>query len=133
MRAVTVIASVVIFLLAGVTGATNYTYPINATLGTWTLQDVATSGNGDAIDFNASVGSVVLYVSWSAGCSAGVLVVETAASASYAGTWAPLATVTWSAASKTDIVQIIAPVEALRVRISTPISGGTVTVTATGR
>jgi hypothetical protein len=69
----------------------------------------------------------VIYVQWSAGTSAGVVTVESADSSAYAGTWAPLATVTWSAASKEDIVQITGIHLNLRTRVSTGVVGGTVT------
>lgn len=68
------------------------------------------------------------YVVWSAGATAGVVVIESAHDATYTGTWASLATVNWSAATKVDIAQITGIHRALRARISTSVSNGTVTV-----
>lgn len=68
-----------------------------------------------------------VYVDWSTGVSAGVVMVETAYDANYAGTWATLSTVTFaSTAPKEDIVQITGTGMALRTRISTAVSNGTV-------
>lgn len=67
-----------------------------------------------------------VYVSWGAGTNAGVVTIESAHSSTYAGTWAPQASVTWSAASKEDIIQITGIHGALRTRISTNVTGGTV-------
>lgn len=93
------------------------------------LQNAATTGNGNTWNLNASVGAIALYVAWSAGCSAGVVTIETASDPDYTGRWAPLYSENWSAASIQDIIQISGALEAIRARISTPISGGTVTVT----
>lgn len=71
-----------------------------------------------------------VYVEWSAGTTAGAVKVESASDAAFAGSWAPLATVTWSAASKEDIVQITGVHLHLRTRISTAIVGGTVSTWA---
>lgn len=68
------------------------------------------------------------YVVWSAGSSAGVVTIESAHDATYTGTWASLATVTFAAASKVDIAQITGIHRALRARISTTVTGGTVIV-----
>ena len=67
------------------------------------------------------------YVVWGTGVTAGVVEVETAHDGAYTGTWAPLATVTFSGtAPKSDVVQVTGIHLALRTRISTVISGGTV-------
>lgn len=68
-----------------------------------------------------------IYVIGSAGISAGVVTLETAADESYAGTWDSLGTVT-AVASTVDSLQVEGVFGALRARISTNISGGTVQV-----
>lgn len=68
----------------------------------------------------------VVYVVWGAGTGAGVVTIESAYTSTYAGTWAPLTTVTWSAASKTDLFAITGVHGALRTRVSTTVTGGTV-------
>jgi hypothetical protein len=95
-----------------------------------TLQSAATTGNGDVINLRGAFSSQTLYVIWSAGTGAGVVTVETASTCDYAGTWGSLATVTWSAASKTDEVKVFGNTVCMRARISTTVTGGTVTVKA---
>lgn len=68
---------------------------------------------------------------FSAGCDAGVVVVECAHDASYAGTWANLATINWAAASRAHHAAITGVFRALRIRISTAINGGTISGYAT--
>lgn len=67
-----------------------------------------------------------IYLEWGSGVVSGAVTIESAASADYAGTWAPLAPVAFSgSAPKTDIVQVIGVHGAIRARISTGLSGGT--------
>lgn len=76
-------------------------------------------------------------IEFSAGSSAGQVVIETAADNAYppthyAGVWAILATVNWAAESKSHHVAVAGSYRAIRARISTAITGGTATVRATG-
>jgi len=81
----------------------------------------------------AHIRELAVYVSWGTGVTAGVVQIETADDPAYAGTWAPLATVTYaSGAPKQDIVQITGVALYVRARISTAIANGTVTVRAVG-
>tara|TARA_Y100000310_G_scaffold296953_1_gene329613 strand:+ start:1165 stop:1503 length:339 start_codon:yes stop_codon:yes gene_type:complete len=75
---------------------------------------------------------MTVLIEWSAGVSAGVVEVEEASTTTYAGTWSNITTVTTGAASSTDAVHIEGSYKALRARISTAITGGTVTVTIFG-
>lgn len=68
----------------------------------------------------------VVYVNWGAGTGAGSVIVESANASTYAGTWFPVATVAWSAASKTDLVALTGVHGAIRTRISVTVTGGTV-------
>ena len=70
------------------------------------------------------------FVSFSAGTSAGQVVIESAPFRNYAGTWVIEGTVNWAAASKAHRVSLNLLSGAMRARISTEITGGTVTVTA---
>lgn len=68
-----------------------------------------------------------IYISWGTGTVSGVVTVESARGNTYTGTWATLATVTFSGtAPKQDIVQITGIHENIRCRISTVLAGGTV-------
>ena len=69
--------------------------------------------------------SVLVFVIFNAGTSAGSVLVEAAHDKNYAGTWALLATVTWAAASKAHQVYIPGPQIAIRVRVVS-VTGGTV-------
>lgn len=83
----------------------------------------ATKGSGTMSQCRESV----IYVQWSAGTDAGVVKIESAHDESYTGTWATLATITWSAASKEDVVQITGIHAAIKTRVSTTVTNGTVT------
>lgn len=84
---------------------------------------------------NATVGSSymsqcresAIYVDWSTSISAGAVTIESAVDENYTGTWAPLIVVTYASGSpKQDIVQITGVHWAIRTRISTAMTGGTV-------
>lgn len=62
---------------------------------------------------------------------AGQIVIETAASRSYAGLWAILATVNWSAIDKSHHVAISGSYAVMRARISSAVTSGAATVNAT--
>ena len=74
----------------------------------------------------ANVREFTVYVVFSAGCSAGAVVVEAAHSEDYTGTWSNLGTVNWAAASRAHPVSVTGCHIAIRVRISTAIVGGTI-------
>ena len=95
------------------------------------LQDAATTGDGDVLHVNGKTKEVSVYVDWGAGVGAGQVIVESASSPSYAGTWAPIATLNYLVNAE-HLVQITGYLIALRARISSDITGGTVTVTAGG-
>lgn len=87
----------------------------------------------DTIGGFSTFKELAFYVAWSSGVSAGVVTIESAPNATYTGTWAPLAVVTYTSGSpKCDLVQVSGTGLAFRARISTAITGGTVTVTFLG-
>lgn len=68
-----------------------------------------------------------VYVGWSTGTTSGAVAIETAVDETYVGTWAPLATVTYTAgAPKQEIVQLTGTLWGFRTRISTVLAGGNV-------
>jgi hypothetical protein len=72
-------------------------------------------------------------IEWGTSVSAGVVEIEAAASSAYAGTWAPLGTITYASGSpKSETFVTYGPYKAFRHRISTAISGGTVTTYING-
>ncbi len=91
------------------------------------LQDAQTTGNGDAADLSEGWARIVIYVTWSAGVTAGVVSFETASSTTYTGTWSSHATVTFSTADTEDTIQTEGVFRAVRTRITTNVTGGTVT------
>lgn len=73
------------------------------------------------------------HISWSTGVTSGVVEIECADASTYAGTWAPIATVTFAGtAPKQDYVYSPGRPKAIRHRISTVIGGGTVTTRLVG-
>jgi hypothetical protein len=66
-----------------------------------------------------------VYVTFDHTSAAGVVVVETAPDQAYAGTWANIGTVTWSAIDKCHYVSVTGVFNALRLRISTTVTSGT--------
>ena len=79
--------------------------------------------------FAAQGREITFYVVFGPGTSAGAVMVESAHDPAYTGTWAQQgSTVTWAAASRVHTVSITGAFLALRARISTGITGGTVTV-----
>lgn len=70
------------------------------------------------------------YVDFDATAAAGTVLIESAPSRNYTGTWVVEGTVNWSAASKAHRVSITALTGAMRARISSAVTSGTVTVTA---
>lgn len=69
------------------------------------------------------------YVTFAHGSAAGTVLIESAPSPDYAGTWVTEGTVAWAAEDKAHRVSINAIVGALRARISSAITSGSVTVT----
>lgn len=73
------------------------------------------------------------HISWSTGVLSGAVTVECADVSTYAGTWAPIAVVTFSGtAPKQDYVFSPGRPRAIRHRISTVLVGGTVSTRLEG-
>lgn len=125
--ALAALAGLIALFLIGASGAR-----VSATEVTGTDQNllVNQANNNTAVGVGSSFMSrcreSAVYIVWGAGTGAGAVTVESAHDPNYSGTWAPLATVTWTAASKQDIVQITGVHRNLRTRISTLVTGGTV-------
>lgn len=80
-----------------------------------------------------NVREVLFDIAWGANTSAGEITIEGAADPDYAGTWAPLAVIAWTAGGKTDQWRFTGSQMALRARVSTLVVGSDgVTVTAQG-
>lgn len=93
------------------------------------MQDAqASTGNGNVFTPARMSGEFAFYVSWSAGVTAGAVTIETADDKDYQGTWAELGTVTAPPASRQDVLHFSGVLIAVRARISTAVTGGTVTV-----
>jgi lipocalin len=91
------------------------------------LQNAATTGAGLAVDLGGITRELAFHVIWSAGVNAGQVKMETAFDVSYTGTWAPIATADF-VASTVQVVQATGAYRAVRARISTTVTGGTVDV-----
>ena len=91
------------------------------------LQVTATTGNGTAVDLMGTTREHTLYIKGSAGVGAGAIQLETADDVAYAGTWAAIGSPVTVVASTELIVQKTGCFKALRARVSTTVTGGTVT------
>lgn len=99
------------------------------------LSAVAT-GTSVAVDV-LGYNNVTMFVEFGAGTSAGVVTFEAAATGDYAGTWAVIGALTWAAVSSAQALGNVATGAtrvhgAVRARISTNITGGTVDVWIVG-
>jgi len=82
---------------------------------------------------NCGCDETTSYIEWGEGVSSGVVEIETAPREDYAGTWAPFSTVTFAGtAPKTDYVRVQGNYGAIRHRISTVVTDGTVSSKITG-
>lgn len=84
--------------------------------------DVVECANGNEFGFD---------VEFDHTSAAGAVLIETAANRNYAGLWAVLATVTWSAIDKSHHVAVAGSYRVIRARIGTAVTTGTVTVRGT--
>lgn len=91
------------------------------------LQDAQTTGNGTPLDVRNSGPEMGFYLIWSAGVNAGVVTIETADTSAYSGTWFPISVANFLDGS-TGYVGIEGVFHYIRARISTNVTGGTVTV-----
>jgi hypothetical protein len=99
---------------------------------TWLSAVSADETTSTPMQVNSAV-DLGVYILWSAGTSAGQLVVEESWSQGYTGAWSTVGTIDWSAASSTDVFHQTGSFRSLRVRVNTAIAGGTVTVYGIGR
>lgn len=70
------------------------------------------------------------YIEFDHTSAAGTVLIESAGSRDYAGTWVTEGTVNWSAIDKTSRVSLNLLTGAIRARISSAVTSGTVTVRA---
>ena len=96
--------------------------------GPYTLQRDAVSGAGEVMDCTVARG-FTFHVTGSAGVTGGAVLLETAPDPAFAGTWAPVGAPVAVVPGDT-VVTVDGLFAFLRVRITQPIVGGTVTVTA---
>lgn len=128
--------AVALLAFAGVASAADFEIVPGGSIPTiYTLQTGATStANGNTINFHGGDTVVGCYVSWGSTTSQGAITFETASVATYAGTWAPIAVVTWASAS-TQIHFGLSGIKlgVLRARVSSASNGNGVTVTCQAR
>lgn len=67
-----------------------------------------------------------IYIRWNASAAAGSVTLESASDTAYTGTWAPMAVIAFTTASKEDIIQVTGIHLNLRTRVSSAITSGTV-------
>jgi hypothetical protein len=77
-------------------------------------------------DLGAGALNTLITLVFGAGTTAGTVVIEGSHDPNYAGAWANLATVAWTAASTVKQVTVAGPFQYLRARISVAVVGGTI-------
>lgn len=97
------------------------------------LQSVATTGNGNVLGIPHSMKHHNVTIKGSAGVAAGAIQVEAADDPTYSGTWASIGggPVTVVASSELQVT-FEGTYQNIRARISTNVTGGTVTVSHVG-
>jgi len=88
-------------------------------------------GVGGAINVSSQATEYGFYVEFDGTSAAGQVVIETASSPTYSGTWAILATVNWAAINKCHYVALTNALRCVRARIAIAVTDGAVTVTGT--
>lgn len=129
------ILAIALLTLVALPVLSDTTWPTNQQVqrnGPTVLQSAATTGNGTVLDMNNVAKESIFVVTWGAGTSAGVITLEMSDDATYTGTWAPMAVVTWVSASTKIGVSVTGSLRYVRARISTTVVGGTVGVTVSG-
>jgi hypothetical protein len=99
---------------------------------TWLDAQATDETTSTAMPTNSAI-DLGVYIEWSSGVSGGVVTIEEAWDQGYTGVWSVIANITTSAASSTDVYHQTGSFRALRVRISTVVAGGTVTVRGIAR
>ena len=87
----------------------------------------ATNKNG-SLAASAQVTEYGIYTEFDHTSAAGTVLIETASDPNYTGTWAVLATINWAAIDKSHYTALTNTLRCLRVRISSAVTSGTVTV-----
>lgn len=94
----------------------------------WTDSLVAAStGSGTPIAVNIADEYVAEY-DWSAGVTAGAVVLEHSSTPTYSGSWSLVDTSNFAASSRLSSGRIKSQLGFVRARVSTTLTGGTVTV-----
>ena len=96
------------------------------------LDAVSANGTTGAVNVLGQAREHAVYVEYGAGVSAGEVTVETASEKAFSGTWDVLTVIAWAAASRSHSYRTTGAYGAIRVRVTSAIVGGTVTVTYVG-
>lgn len=92
------------------------------------LQNGATTGNGQTADLKGGCREIAIYIVGSAGVGAGAVQLESSHDPAYTGTWAAHGSPVTVVASAALRVGVSGVIGAVRARISTTVTGGTVSV-----
>lgn len=91
----------------------------------------ATTGTGVAVPVNHCINTTHV-IKFSAGTGAGTIVVESADTAGYSGTWTLETTLAWAAANSELNFKLDKRVGAVRHRVTVNVTGGTVDTSVQG-
>lgn len=101
----------------------------------WVLLDAKSAADSTGVGYlpvewcGHSV-ETAIYLAFDHTSAAGTVLIESAPYQGYGGTWVTEATVNWSAIDKAHVVRLTGLFGALRARISSAVTTGTVTATA---
>ncbi len=90
------------------------------------LTNAAALGASGTFALNAQTRETKVYITFGPGTTGGVVVVEEAASSAEGATWSLLTSVPWVVPNAVRTVAITGAIGAIRVRITTAITGGVV-------
>lgn len=94
-----------------------------------TLLSAATTGTSDVMAFGGTQATATCYIIWGTTAASGTIQPESAATSTFAGTWAPAGLpIAWTANNSQDMFQSLAPVWNLRFRFTANAAGTGVSV-----
>lgn len=94
----------------------------------------ATTGNSTVLGPGvlSRIRELAIYVVFGVGTTAGVVEIEGAYREDFTGTWSNIATVSWAAADRVHLSAVTGVHQAVRLRVSTTVLGGTMDAYALG-
>lgn len=90
------------------------------------IVDKSALNESGAVVLDGRAREIAVYVRFGPGTTGGAVTVETSYDPTFTGTWATLGTIAWTAANRDHVLLVTGSLVVVRVRISTAVTGGTV-------